>query len=223
MARISTRLEPVERDIALVLEDVTSGEAASAILAQAAAQARDEAIKQNMQATGSRPEVTTYVDGRKGAPLASVKPDGTILFEFDVLTDLFLWIANQLIKHSPVLTGRYRASHQFYADGLAVDPAGDVPDAEEYVFLNLQPYARKIERGLSPQAPDGVYQVLAKMARARFGNVARIAFGYRAPMHGAIHEWASITRMPSRRSPQGRAEWLRRQPAIIIRFRTERF
>jgi hypothetical protein len=52
--------------------------------------------------------------------------------------------------------------------------------ASRYEFVSTVPYARKIERGLSPQAPDGVYQVVAVLAQKRFGNVARIRFSYRA-------------------------------------------
>ena len=52
--------------------------------------------------------------------------------------------------------------------------------AEEYVFINTQPYARKIEgtggRRMAPQAPDGVYQAVATLAQRRFGNIARITF-----------------------------------------------
>ena len=48
--------------------------------------------------------------------------------------------------------------------------------ADEYVFINTVPYARKIERGSSSQAPDGVYQAVAMLARDRFGNVARITY-----------------------------------------------
>jgi len=54
------------------------------------------------------------------------------------------------------------------------------------VFLNIQPYARKIERGQSSQAPDGVYQAVATLAQRRFGNVAKITFSYRTAIGGAI-------------------------------------
>jgi hypothetical protein len=58
--------------------------------------------------------------------------------------------------------------------------------------------------------------VVAELARARFGNVANIKFGFRAPLFGGIEEWAARTRMKSKSKGDRRAEWLRRQPAIII-------
>ena len=97
--------------------------------------------------------------------------------------------------HSPVLTGRFAKSHELFADGVDTENPNIAPPAEEYVFLNTQPYARKIERGRSPQAPDGVYQAVATLAQRRFGNIARITFSYREVRGGE------------------------RNPAIIVRLR----
>lgn len=101
--------------------------------------------------------------------------------------------------------------HRLYADGaeVAVGVRGqipaDVPQAGEYVFLNIVPYARKIERGLSPQAPEGVYQTVAVLAQRRFGNLARVTFSYRTAVGGGI-----VGGKLGNRAEQ-------RQPAIIVR------
>jgi hypothetical protein len=126
------------------------------------------------------------VDGRKGAALESVKPDGIIVTEFSLIDDVLEWIGDMLVKGSPVKTGRYSESHILFADGVEVEPGAALPEAEEYVYLNVQPYARKIERGLSPQAPDGVYEGVAAMARSRFSNIARIRFTFRAYLDGGM-------------------------------------
>jgi hypothetical protein len=90
------------------------------------------------------------------------------------------------------------------------------------VFINTQPYARKLEKGASSQAPDGVYQSVAVLASRRFGNIAKVRFGYRVPLFGSINAWAdtaSAARWAAAKSERReslRAEWLRRQPAIII-------
>lgn len=217
---IRTRLDPIDRNVSLIISDLLSPEAQSKVLAQAAADQRDEALAVNARALGHVPAYDTFVDGRKGAALSTIKPNGVAVFEFELLDDVFGWIDLQLITHSPVKSGRYRKSHAFIADGVEVDPqAAKIPDAREYVYLSTAPYARKIERGLSPQAPEGVYQAVAVLAAKRFGNIARIKFGYRAPLFGSVHEWAKRTKLEGRGRRIGsssRAEWLRRQPAIII-------
>ena len=139
----------------------------------------------NRRALGYDPPVTIYVDGTRNAPLTSVK--NVIVAEFELVGQLVLWIHGQLQMHSPVRTGRYKQSHALFADGRQVDPIGpEIPNAEEYVFVNLVPYARKIERGSSPQAPDGVYQVVAHLAQQRFRGVGRITFSYRTAIGPVI-------------------------------------
>ena len=58
--------------------------------------------------------------------------------------------------------------------------------------------------GLSNQAPDGVYQVVAKMAQRRFGNSLRIKFSYRN-LSGVVP-----------RGPNALAATEVRQPSIVI-------
>jgi hypothetical protein len=165
------------------------------MLAAFAAETIEEAKTQNKQVLGVVPPYDVFVDGREGAPLASVKPDGVIRAEFQLVNEALAWISTQLQLHSPVLTGRYAKSHELFADGVDTENPNIAPPAEEYVFMNIQPYARKIERGMSPQAPDGVYQAVATLAQRRFGNVARITFSYRTVTGGE------------------------RNPAIIVRLR----
>ena len=89
-------------------------------------------------------------------------------------------------------------------------------------MLNAQPYARKIERGQSDQAPDGVYEGVATLAKRRFGNVAFVGFGYRSFPGGAVGKWAqtaSAARLVKKvrgGNPRTHEDWLTRQPAIII-------
>nr|WP_143846005.1 hypothetical protein [Bradyrhizobium cosmicum]QDP27016.1 hypothetical protein FNV92_34900 [Bradyrhizobium cosmicum] len=92
-----------------------------------------------------------------------------IVYSFELLGELFGWISEQLRTFAPVLTGEFRDSFQFFADGVLVDPAGEVSPAREYVFLSPLPYARKIEgsSGRPPesrQAPHGVFEAVAALA-----------------------------------------------------------
>lgn len=215
---LRTRIEPIDRNIALAIRQGESPEERSKSLAAYARQALAEAQEQNRQAIGVVPPHETFVDGRRDAPLGSVKPNGVIVFEFEIMADMFGYIDILLIKHSPVRSGRFRRSHILLADGVEVDPSSPIlPDAEEFVYLSTQPYARKIERGLSKQAPDGVFEVVAALASRRFGNMAKIRFGYRSLVGGAVGEWAAKTKL-TRRKMTGtkRQDWLTRQPAIII-------
>lgn len=175
---ISVRVEPIDRDVRALIDETLSPEARSRELARFAREQRDEALAINRQALGREPRTETFVDGRRSAALEAVKPEGEIVFEFDLLIGLFTWIAAELVKHSPVggpPSPAYRENHVLFADGVEIDPA-KVPEATAYTFVNTVPYARKIERGRSPQAPDGVYQVVAALAKRRFGALASIRF-----------------------------------------------
>jgi hypothetical protein len=229
---IRIKLDPIDRDLAVILEETMGPKARSHALAEFAREARDEAVARNTAALGKPPRYTTHVDGRLGASLESVRPDGVIVFEFELVLELLEWLGEQLVLHSPIgqaddprpgHPGLYANSHGFYADDVLLAPGTPVPPAREYAFVNSVPYARKIERGLSDQAPAGVYQVVANEANKRFGNVARIRFTFRAPKHGDIEAWARTTSMvrmrrrgPSRMTASQRDEWLRRQPAIVV-------
>lgn len=153
-----------------------------------------EIKEENKRALGTEPRYTTTVDGHEGAPLSSVQPDGVVVTEFHLVTaDVLPWIADQLEKHSPVgKTHRYIKSHRLMADGQQVDDIRKAPQAARYVFVNVAPYARKIERGSSSQAPDGVYQAVAALARLRFGNIADIEF---TEFEGDLREPAIVVKV----------------------------
>jgi hypothetical protein len=195
---LKTRVQPIGRDFELFLSESLGPKARSVMLAEFAAETIAEAAAQNKAVLGAVPPYEVFVDGREGAPLASVKPDGTIRAEFQLVNEALTWIYEQLEIHSPRLTGHYASSHVLFADGQEVSPTNP-PPAEEYVFINTTPYARKIE-GMktrppsSPQAPDGVYQAVATLAR-KFSNIAKITFSYRTVAGGE------------------------RNPAIIVRLR----
>lgn len=207
-------------DVESILQGEFSPAAQSAVLAAFAKEQLADAEATNALALGRTPSHTTEVDGRQGAKIETVKPNGVVVFEFEMVSTAIEWLSQQLIEHSPQRSGRYSKSHVLLADGQEVQIGDTVPPASEYVFINTQPYAAKIERGLSNQASAGVYEVVATLGASRFGNVANIRFSFRVPPAGAVHEWASKTSMvrkgrPNMRSAT-RAEWLRRQPAIVV-------
>lgn len=226
---ISAKIDPFDRDITVLINDALGPDAQSAALADFARGVEKDVEEQNKEALGYIPPHETVVDGSQGASEDSVKPNGTIVYEFDLIDDLFIFIDEMLIQNSPVRSGRYVKSHTFYADGVEFDPAaGQVPQASEFVIANTQPYARKIEgigksAGESPQFPDGVYEAVAVMARARFGNLAKIGFAYRSIVGGDVGAWAITAGAKRHARAHHRIShpelWLTRQPAIVITVR----
>jgi hypothetical protein len=216
---VTVKVQALDRDVSVLFPDDFSPQARSKFLADTARSELRAGQEKNRAALGRVPPHDTYVDGGKSENLDAVKPDGVIVFEFELLADTFGWVEKLLEEASPVKTGRYQRSHIFLADGQPADPDAP-PPAQEYVFVNTQPYARKIEKGQSQKAPEGVYQVVAGMASRRLSNVASVKFGYRSINTGALAKWAAGTGLQRRPHPHkrqaDRESWLTRQPAIIV-------
>lgn len=213
---VTVRVEPIRKDIEVMLTELKSDGAAEAFREYAREQI-NEAKATNQSVLGRIPPFQTFVDGRPGASVESATARSTIVVEFELIAEALIWIAEQLEKFSPVgkVTGRlqhspglYKKSHILLADGVEVQVSQQIALAEEYVFINAVPYARKIERGSSSQAPNGVYQAVAALARGRFSNLARITYGFRTVIAGVI--------VGGRRGNRS-AE---RNPAIIVRMRS---
>ena len=202
--KVSGKVGSVRRQISAIQDRTLSPEARARRLADRAQEAIDEAAAQNRSVLGRPVHYKLMVDGREGAPLSSVEPDGRIVANFDLMREVLEWIGEQLVKASPILTGRYLRSHVMEIDGIPWDGIGPMPDGQVFKFFNTQPYARKMEPrkrtiaeraffgdrrkfrkhtktdvGQSDQAPEGVYMAVAAMARDRYGEVARISFSNR--------------------------------------------
>lgn len=206
MPMLQARIQPLERDVQALLSDLSDPQQRSLALAEFARSEIADAKTINRQILGREPPSKLFVDGIEGAALESVQPGGIIVVDFELIEEVLRYVDQQLRAHSPVVTGRYQRSHTLFADGTQVSAEADlIPQAEEYVFLSLVPYARKIERGSSAKAPEGVYQVVAVLAQRKFGSLARITFSYRTAIRGGI-----IGGRLGNRAEQ-------RSPAIVIR------
>lgn len=183
---LSGGFDGLDLDFEVLIREEFSPAARSRALASFAREQLGAAQGVNQAALGFVPRHQTMVDGVAGADEDRVRPDGVIAYEFELLGELFAFVAEQLRTHAPVLSGRFRESFEFYADGELADPAGEIPPAKEYVFLSPLSYAHKLEQGASRQAPDGVFQAVAAIAAQRFGNQALIRFVYRAPIGGRL-------------------------------------
>lgn len=178
-----------------------------------------EAEQTNERALGYVPNHLTYADGKRiGDPnLEWIKPENTITFVFSTGGTAFGWIADQLIIHSPVRTGRYQNSHVFLRDGVIADPKERVGELglTDCMFVSNAPYSRKIERGESPQDPAGVYEAVAAMARDRYGDASvSISFAYVDPPAAAG--------IPSRSTRRHYPGSTGKVPAIVIKVQSLR-
>jgi hypothetical protein len=217
---VTAKVQLIDRDVIFRATSGLSPQDQSRAVAAYARRIIADADAQNARAEGHSVPKKTFVDGRVSADFESVRPGGVIVAEWDIGLELIQWIFEQLQMHSPVKTGRYKASIAVYADGEEIEDMAHPPEASEYAFVPLVPYARKIERGESKQAPDGVFEAVAALAAARFGNIARIQFSYRNPIGGAseLEAWAGkhAAKIASHVARRRQHSADTRQPAIIV-------
>lgn len=179
---IKTRIDPIATSISLVVANTLSPAAQSKAVADFARVAIADADDTNRKVLGRVPPKTITVDGANGAALDSVRPGGAgIIVEWEIVADVLIWIGQALRDRSPKVSGDFRDGWTLLADGTEVPRGGKIPDAEVYTFVNVVPYARKIEVGKTESGRDFVIQVpnriaerTAKDAQSRFGNIAKI-------------------------------------------------
>lgn len=180
---VKIRVDPIAQTIKLLVANTISPQAQKQAVASFAQGAIDEADATNKRVLGRVPPRTVTVDGREGAALTDVKPDGgSIIVEYELIADVLVWIGDTLRSRSPVQSGDYRDGWTLLADGVEVAVGDDIPAADEYTFVNTVPYARKIEVGLTEsgrafvvQVPNRIAERTAKDAASRFGNMAKIS------------------------------------------------
>lgn len=210
---LTTRVEPIERDVAVIIGEEFSPQARSRHLADHARRAFVEADTINARIFGRVPASRTWVDNREGANLDSVRPDGQITREYDLVVEALEQIRVELRRTSPRLTGAYQESHALFADDVEVPIGAMPPIAQEYVLVSVAPYSRKLER---------LYSIYANAAAKRYAHGLKVRFTHRSVRGGAIGEWAARTGMTRQRRRMNRAQlqdWLTRQPAIVVTVR----
>lgn len=131
------------------------------------------------QARGFTKDPRVVVDSRRyDAPVETVKPFGRVEFiEKADIGEIVMFIWRQLVQRSPYRKGGYSDSHAILVNGKEAAPDNVLAGPGDKVqIVNIQPYARKIERGLSLQAPTGVYRVVFRIAQRRYGKIAFIKY-----------------------------------------------
>jgi hypothetical protein len=130
---------------------------------------------------------TRYVDGKQGAAEEAVEATGTIVYRYPRLELVAQFAMETLFDLSPVLSGDYRNAHTLFLDGMPVSDLKSWRPGDEISISNPLPYARKIEIGkMKMRVPgtDHVYEQARRKVMARYGNMARIDFTYRALIGG---------------------------------------
>jgi hypothetical protein len=179
-------IEPLDLDFAVLIADEFSPAARSARIADFAREQLAAAQATNAGRARLRAAHQTVVDGAAGISEDHVRPDGVIVYTFELLGELFAWISEQLRAHAPVRSGRFRDSFELFADGVLVDPPARSRQRGNMCSCRRSLCAQ--DRGLgarppeSRQAPDGVFEAVAALAAQRFGNQALIRFSFRAPL-----------------------------------------
>lgn len=140
-----------------------------------------------VMAAGPRPvSFVRIVDGREGAAEETVRPAGVIVYRYPRLEMVAQFAMETLYDLSPVgppERGHYRDAHTLVVEGVAVTNLKRWRSGQEIVITNLMPYARKIEVGAMTMRVPGsarVYQQARRKVMARYGNLARVEFTYRA-------------------------------------------
>ncbi len=167
--------------------DDQAGPEAARLLAETARQT----IAEVQSRPGQPQHGTLSVDGRIGAADSSVSPTGEIRCTFSLGGTIAAMLFDAIVSGSPrgpEHDGHYRDDHRVLLNGqeTTVDPPPEMHPGDELVIINLRPYARRIEHGLSSQAPDGVYELAVQQMRQSLAGVSDVTldFEYRSAAGG---------------------------------------
>lgn len=173
------------RELDVFLEETLSVEGRRRIFVGIA---RDELSKfeADWRAALTAPNFERFVDGKKDAPLESVRIDGGTIAErvraIGPVLDRALELFDVFTK---VLTGDYKSQTAVFVDGARVSRGAEPPPSASYVsIVNLSPFARKAEvRGFNDKDDsgfrNGLFESLAAIITSEFkGSGAGAAFSF---------------------------------------------
>jgi hypothetical protein len=200
---------------------------------------------------GFDPEYLTYVDGNPRKPLELVNPIGKIHFvakagSYEMLLDIY----TKIVELSPVLIGQYLDSNIVMLNNTMVassytalydyfKTSPKFADGDRIRFVNLAPYARKLERlgviygkkktkfykrhdkrlGSGPiMMPNGVYVRTYNAMKGKYGKNSNLSFsfieGKDLPNNTSRHVYKTKSGVESR---IGRPYFY---PSILIKIQT---
>jgi len=127
-------------------------------------------VLKEQQSKGEFPkqDYITLVDGKLNSNESSVKAFGTIEYQtkLETLKPVLLLAMQKIVERSPEKTGAYLANHvlfknnTFVAKGFSniisfVNSEDDFKPGDIYRFVNMSPYARKLERNRTTKQTQG--------------------------------------------------------------------
>lgn len=149
----------------------------------------EEVLKREVGAGNFTTTPAVVTDGVVGRDYHGVKPFGKIEFiATPTMRIAVQWALDMLRRLSPVRSGRYVQSHVVLLNGVGLTSSGleqldKAKDGDRVQIVNVQPYARKVEgaranrrkqwhgrKGLSKQAPGGVYRKVYALLQQRYGR-----------------------------------------------------
>ena len=192
----------------------------------------DEARANNRAILGREAAETLTTDGVLNKPPREMERCSTLEFEpDDDVVPFTIGLLKQLSPYRPSnrksADQHYREAHIVLVDGEEIlYPYVVERPWTEIIFVNAAPYARKIERGLSRQRPNGVYEALVyPEVVKRYGDLYDVSFTYTRVEGAAAGPIRRISRrfggMRGQRQPVGsisEASTARAEsyPAIIV-------
>jgi hypothetical protein len=96
--KVSTRIDPIDRDIELITREWLSPESQQRLFAQFAQEQFEEVENKNADILGRRPRSKITVDGKAGGSIARAVQE--VLVEFELVSDALQWIGEQLVLTS---------------------------------------------------------------------------------------------------------------------------
>lgn len=179
-----TALRGFMHEVDVNVTKLTSTQAVE-LLVNTAEEVKHDVIASAMSRSGIAPSYRQIVDGREGAPLQSVRPDGVIVFAWQYVDEMIIDTYGALVNRLPRLTGRARASVIVLADGVEVDIAAVPEGVKEVRLVVTVPYARRLEVGRKKHSHEpfsrlGFHAVeeTAIVAKRLWGAIGSISFNY---------------------------------------------
>jgi hypothetical protein len=159
----------VARQIRVWRDKTMSPQALSLNLATVAKKTRDALIKTGEAA----PAYETFVDGRKGAAEETVRPDGAILYQFNVLGQAAKYALSFAVGRSPKHDGDYKRAWFVAVDGKKwTGDLNDIPAGSEVMVTNPLPYARKIDVGhMKMRVAPGIVEDTRQAVKRKFPTI----------------------------------------------------
>lgn len=142
--------------------------------------------EQTARSGGIAPELTVVVDGRPGGSLAGIKPDSTVVLDWNYLREAVDATIHYLQIRGPIRSGDWRKSIVPLINGVEWDLSKPIPaNIQSALVVVTVPYSRRLEVGRTKTGRKFVIQVplnfvehTATVLNDRLRDLAKFTFDY---------------------------------------------